>query len=93
MLELFAYIYHRLSHKIPYLFTSAHSFFHKKIQDENVECLLNQMDFDKWFFYPDLKGFVQWANENCYPKRDEHPSEEAHMDAFKLIKEYLDSKN
>jgi hypothetical protein len=80
-------------HKIPYLFTSAHSFFYKTVKDENVECLLNQIDLNKWFFYPDLKGFVQWAAENNYPKRDEHPSEEAHMDAFKLIKEHLDSKN
>jgi hypothetical protein len=80
-------------HKIPYLFTSAHAFFHKKIQDENIDCLLKQMNFNNWFFYPNLKGFVQWANDNKYPKRDEHPSEEAHLAAFKLIKEYLDSKN
>jgi sterol desaturase/sphingolipid hydroxylase (fatty acid hydroxylase superfamily) len=31
LLELFAYIYHRLSHKIPYLFNKKHSIHHKNI--------------------------------------------------------------
>jgi hypothetical protein len=78
---------------IPYIFTSANAFFRKKIDDENIKCLSDQIDLDPWFFYPDLKGFVQWAYENKYPKRDEHPSEEAHRDAFDLIRKYLDSKN
>jgi len=78
---------------IPHLFTSAGSFFRKNIEDENVNCLLKQIDFDSWFFYPHLRGFVQWAEDNKYPKRDEHPSEEAHLAAFNLIREYLDSQN
>lgn len=80
-------------HNIPYIFTSAHAFFHKTIDDPTIQCFLKQVDTDHWFFYPPLQGFLQWAIANDYPKRDEHPSEEAHAAAFGLIKDYLDTKN
>jgi hypothetical protein len=78
---------------IPYVFTSASAFYRKNIDDENIQCLLDQIDFNNWFFFPELTGFLDWAYKNNYPKRDEHPSEEAHHDAFELIRNYLDSKN
>lgn len=78
---------------IPFLFTSANCFFRKKIQEENIDCLLKQIDLNHWFFYPTFNGFVQWSNEQGYPRRDEHPSEEAHQAAFTLIRDYLDTEN
>lgn len=81
------------SRNIPYLFTSNYAFFKKTVNDPTVNCLLNQIDMDQWFFFPHLLGFLEWAYKNNFPKRDEHPSEEAHEEAFKLIREYLATQN
>lgn len=78
---------------IPFIFTTAHAFFHKTFDDPNINCLIDQIDFDNWYFFPHLKGFLQWSNDNNYPRRDEHPSEEAHLAAYELIRSYLDTKN
>jgi len=78
---------------IPFLFTSANAFFHKNLEDPNIDCLIKQIDLDRWYFFPTLKGFVQWSNENNYERRDEHPVEPAHRAAFELIKDYLDTQN
>jgi hypothetical protein len=78
---------------IPFLFTANHAFFRKKIKDPTIDSFLKQIDFDHWFFYPHLNGFVDWAKEKGFPKRDEHFTEEAHLAAFDLIRDYLDQKN
>ena len=78
---------------IPYMFTSAHSYFRKTFDDPSVNCLVNMIDQDPWFFYPPLKGFVEWARDNGYACRDEHFTEEAHADAFELVRDYLNEKN
>jgi len=79
--------------RIPFLFTSAHAFFHKNLNDPDIDCLIKQIDMDQWYFYPDLKGFLQWADQNDFPKRDEHPVELAHQRAFELIRNYLDNND
>lgn len=81
------------SRNIPYLFTSNYAFFKKTIDDPTINCLLNQIDMDQWFFFPHLLGFVEWAYKNNFERRDEHPSEGAHLEAFKLIRDYLATKN
>jgi hypothetical protein len=75
------------------MFTSAHSFFRKTFDDPSVNCLVNMIDQEPWFFYPSLKGFVEWARDNGYARRDEHFTEEAHADAFELVRDYLNEKN
>lgn len=75
--------------KIPYMFTLAHNFFFKDINDANISMLLDQIDWDHWYFFPPHQGFVQWAASENYPCRDEHPIETAHEMAATLIKEYL----
>jgi hypothetical protein len=56
-----------------------------------------QLDYSNWFFFPPgipphetatPRGFYQWAVENkylCGP--DNHPLEQAHQDAAKLMQE------
>lgn len=78
--------------KIPYVFTCANNFFTKKNMDISIKNLLKNIDFNNWFFYPDATGFVQWANRNNYPKKDEHPGVEAHTDSFIYIKDFLNEK-
>ena len=77
---------------IPYIFTLANNFFLKHIDDENISVLLKLIDFDKWFFFDNSFGFLQWAEINKYEKKDEHPVEEAHKDAYILIKDFLNEK-
>ena len=77
---------------IPYIFTLANNFFLEPIDDENISVLLKLIDFDKWFLFDNCFGFVQWAEINKYEKRDIHPVEEAHKDAYILIKDFLNEK-
>jgi hypothetical protein len=86
---------------IPYLFIAADNHFYDcpnyyRQQDENINSLYSQIDWDKWFFFesgsaPDQtsspRGFYQWAVENKYPIGTTHPLEQAHQDATKLIKD------
>jgi len=76
--------------RIPYIFSVAHNFFRKSLSDENIQCLLAQIDLDSWFFFPPLHGFVEWAKD--YPHVEEHPSDLAHQDALVLVKEFFDEK-
>lgn len=86
---------------IPYMFISADNHFYEcenyyRQQDENINSLYSQINWDKWFFFgpgSDFnetkapRGFYQWAVENKYPIGTTHPLEEAHTAAAKLIKE------
>ena len=74
---------------IPYIFTLANNFFLEPIDEENISVLLKLIDFDKWFLFDNCFGFVQWAEINKYEKKDIHPVEEAHKDAYILIKDFL----
>jgi len=90
--------------KIPYLFVAADNHFYQspnyyRNQDDNINSLYNQIDWNKWFFFepgmtPDQtigpRGFYQWAVENKYPIGTTHPLEEAHLAAAKLIKDKFD---
>jgi len=72
---------------IPYLFTCADNCL--------LEWLDDATDWDHWFLFPPAeeawntqtpRGFYQWAIENNYPcGPDQHPLEQAHADAAKLI--------
>lgn len=87
--------------KIPYLFVAADNHFYQspnyyRNQDDNIDSLYNQIDWNKWFFFepgltPDQtmgpRGFYQWAVENKYPVGTTHPLEEAHIAAANLIKD------
>jgi hypothetical protein len=86
------------SHNIPYIFTSAENTFYihenyQRRKDVYLENLYDQVDWQKWFFFPvteqsltqEPKGFFQWATENKYPMGTTHPLEAAHADAVKLI--------
>ena len=79
------------ANNIPYMFTSADCNFLNthtiKYADEVIQGLYNQIDFDKWFFFPDHKGFYTWALDNKYKVGVTHPLEDAHRDAALLIKE------
>lgn len=78
---------------IPYVFTLLHNFFNKDIHDHNVQALYQQIDFEPWYFFPPLRGFISWALENNYEITDcEHPSDLAHQDAVSLIKEFINEK-
>lgn len=94
--------YYLKNNNIPYLFTTANNtFFEHENYSRNVSnellTLTNEIDWDEWYFFPEgsgpsqteaPRGFYQWAIENKYsigPKS--HPLEQAHQDAFKLIKE------
>lgn len=86
---------------IPYLFVPAnnHYFQHPNYyrqQDEFIDSLYNQIDWDQWFFFEpgtepnhtkEHRGFYQWAVENKYPIGTTHPLEQAHQAAAELIKE------
>ena len=77
--------------KIPYLFTCADTEWTTtetyNSNDKTIKSLRNQIDLTKWFFFPDNKGFYQWAVDNKYPIGDTHPLEEAHRDAAELMKD------
>ena len=86
--------------QIPYLFTCADNsiIFNHTVneRDSVINSLYSQIDFDKWFWFPEGKGhnetcaprgFYQWARENKYPVGTTHPLEEAHQDAAKLMQE------
>lgn len=85
---------------IPYLFTMSDNNScsrYMEIVDSNVESLRNLIDWDNWYFFPpgntihettDPRGFYQWAAEEKYdigPRL--HPLEEAHANAYLLLKE------
>jgi hypothetical protein len=82
---------------IPFMFTCADTvlFYHATKRDSVLDSLFNQIDFDKWFFFPggnewettEPRGFYQWAIENKYPVGTTHPLEQAHRDAAQLMKE------
>ena len=76
-------------HNIPYLFTCV---------DNCVVTGNPKIDYDKWYMFPPgtnkdyetvgPRGFYQWALENKYNVGpDGHPLEEAHRDAYNLIKD------
>jgi hypothetical protein len=79
-------------HNFPYLFTCADN------------CLLEWLDettnWKNWFLFPpgtnswdtlEPRGFYQWAVENKYAVGpDNHPLEQAHIDASKLMQEKFD---
>jgi hypothetical protein len=81
--------------KIPFLFTASNSTLFKSDvftithADETITALLDQINWDKWFKFPGKThpvGFYRWARENNYPIGTTHPLDEAHIDAFNLIK-------
>ena len=82
---------------IPYLFTCAdtYMFNHNTPNDATLKSLSGQIDFDKWYLFPQgndwetptPRGFYQWSVENKYPIGTTHPLEEAHQAAAELIKE------
>lgn len=79
---------------IPYMFTCASADLFNNYTVENkdsiIKSLYNQIDFNKWFFFPsttDRKGFWQWAVDNKYPMGTTHPLEQAHAAAAELMKE------
>ena len=67
--------------------------------DTVVNSLVSQIvkDRENWFWFPagkdpqdtcNPRGFYQWAVENKYPVGpDNHPLEQAHIDASKLMQE------
>lgn len=91
---------------IPYLFTTAHNESYQHINydrhanDQDLSSLYNQIDWDRWYFFPggqgvdqteSPRGFYQWAVENKYSVgQQQHPLEDAHSDAVKLIKGKFD---
>ena len=93
------------ANNIPYLFTCAdniilNNFYTTVEHDETIDCLFNQIDFDKWYLFPEAeeeydtqlpRGFYQWAVENKYSIGPEgHPLEDAHKDAADLIRSRFD---
>jgi hypothetical protein len=86
---------------IPYLFLPADNHFYQhpnyyRRQDEFVDAIYDQIDWDKWFFFEsgteaghtkEPRGFYQWAIENKYPIGTTHPLEQAHRAAADLLKE------
>lgn len=77
---------------IPYLFTSVDhgmtNVDHFK-NDITFKTLLKQLDRKNWMWFPVNLGFYEWAKENDYPFGTTHPLEPAHIDAEKIIYEYL----
>ena len=75
---------------IPYMFTAANvdflSSYTLSNPDASITSLHNQIEFDRWFFFPDQKGFHTWALDNKYAIGDTHPLESAHYDAAELIR-------
>lgn len=85
---------------IPYLFTCAdNSIMYNHTcanADASVRSLIQQIDMDRWFWFPagsganqteQPRGFYQWAVENKYPIGTTHPLEQAHADAADLMKD------
>jgi hypothetical protein len=85
---------------IPFMFTCADNCIFNNHTVDNADSvlssLLNQIDYLKWFWFPEGKGsnqtetprgFYQWALENKYPVGTTHPLEPAHLDASKLMQE------
>jgi hypothetical protein len=75
-------------HNVTYVFTCADN------------CVVTgKLDYTNWFMFPagtetwqtkEPRGFYQWARENKYPVGKElHPLEEAHYDAYQLIKDKI----
>ena len=91
---------------IKYIFTVADDTFRysdscgRHTNDVNISSLYNQIDWDKWYFFPagngdanqtnTPRGFYQWAKENKYRIGTTHPLEDAHYDASLLIQEKFD---
>jgi hypothetical protein len=84
--------------RIPYMFTCADTYIlnnHNTPLDITLASLFGQIDFDKWYLFPEgaewetttLRGFYQWAVENKYPMGTTHPLEQAHSDAAQLMQE------
>ena len=77
--------------QIPYLFTFADNSLlfnytiDKKLVD--IESLYGQTNLDKFYMFPNSKGFYQWALENKYPIGATHPLEAAHADAAILMRD------
>lgn len=82
------------ANKIPYMFTCTDADFLNaytvKNSDETIAALYKQIDLDKWFIFPNNKGFYTWAIENKYPIGQTHPLEESHVDAAQLMKDKFD---
>lgn len=91
-----------VSNNIPYMFMPAdihfkdHDNYRRHKDDPHMNALYEQIDWDKWFFFPEghgpdqtetPRGFYQWAAENKYPMGTTHPLEQAHIDAADLMKE------
>ena len=83
---------------IPFLFTCADNGIFNNYTVDNADSviasLLNQIDHDRWFWFPKgqgsnqtktPRGFYQWAVENKYPIGTTHPLEQAHIDASTLM--------
>ena len=84
--------------QIPFLFTCADNRIFNSYTVDNADSviasLLNQLDHDRWFWFPEgqgsnqtntPRGFYQWAVENKYPVGTTHPLEQAHKDAYILM--------
>lgn len=83
---------------IRYLFTTAdwQQENYLRSQDEYLNNLYSQIDWNNWYFFPGgqgpsqtnyPRGFYQWAIESGYKIGTTHPLEDAHFDAFKLLQE------
>lgn len=81
------------SKNIPYLFTGVDKCLidnvNKHTTDLSVQTLWQQLDFNKWFWFPKDKGFYTWAKDNKFPFATTHPREEAHIEATNLIYEHF----
>ena len=79
------------SSKIDYLFTCADASFLNNStilsNESTIQTYYENINFNKWFFFPERKGFYEWAMENKYPIGDTHPLEAAHRDAAELMKD------
>lgn len=82
--------------QIPYLFTSADSWFEYNDELKNpllTKELVNTIDWDKfyWFNYNDKKiGFLDWSKFNKFNYGVCHPLDDAHEQAFLLMKDRFD---
>ena len=78
---------------IQYLFTGVDSCLltnaNKHINDPSMKTLLDQLNLENWYWFPNNKGFYTWAKDNKFPFATTHPKEEAHIEAAHLIYEHL----
>lgn len=85
---------------IPYMFTLADNNAcsrYKNLNNKNLSVLRDLIDWNNWFYFApatdihqttDPRGFYQWACENKYKcGPNQHPLEEAHHEAYLLMKE------